>query len=34
MNLPVGHIDNNHPLLLNRRARLAVGAEGVMVGYE
>lgn len=33
MNLPVGHIDNNHPLLLNRRAKLAVGAEGVMVGY-
>lgn len=34
MNLPVGHVDNNHPLLLNRRAKLSVDAEGVRVEYE
>lgn len=34
MNLPIGHIDNNHPLLLNRKAMLAVGTEGVKVEYE
>lgn len=33
MGVPVGHIENNHPLVLNRRAKVAVGSEGVTVNY-
>ena len=33
MTLPVGHIEENHPLLLNRRAKMRVDAEGVKLSY-
>ena len=33
MGLPVGHIEANHPLVLNRRAVLEVGQEGVKLTY-
>lgn len=33
MGLPIGHIDNNHPLLLNRRVLVDVGNEGVSIAY-
>lgn len=33
MTLPVGHIEENHPLLLNRGARMRVDAEGVKLSY-
>ena len=33
-NLPVGHIEDNHPLLLNSQATLEVSAQGVTLRYE
>lgn len=34
MDVPVGHIDDNHPVILNRRARMVVGEGAVEVVYD